>query len=64
MVTDSTLVIYVKKKNPQAHEINLESYTDYRSNDEHSYSDKIHFSTAELPFPWNPLKEWHHLSLM
>lgn len=22
------------------------------------------FSTAELPFPWNPLKEWHHLSLM
>lgn len=31
-----------KKKNPQAHEINLESYTDYRRNYEHHYLDKKH----------------------
>lgn len=39
-----------KKKNPQAHEITPESYTDYRQNYEHSYSDKKHdfHSTVSL----------------
>lgn len=41
-VSDSIFVIYVGKKNPQAHEITLDSYTDYRKNYEHSYSDKKH----------------------